>query len=1573
MKKSLIALLLSLVFLSGLCGESSPNGYQFQHDWQYYANFSPANSLDHLELQITNYGGYSFNNSSVQTNSDNFNLYINTSGYAIGMYYFKFRVGKLVNNIVENQGSYTHSSNLKNQPIVFNLPAQGKGTFTISFDFYNLEGAHCMTGYHTFEKINATYLTFENSNHDILYKIRSSDSLFRRPMLCVEGFDPVNAKGVLFYQSLITSIEDISSSAFCDVELYFLNFRDAMKDMRENAMVVLGAINYLGSLYQSETYKEGISVLGVSMGGVVSRYALAYAEEYQITHRCSQLITYDSPHSGAVLNTNLQDEIYDTYEDITSIEDAIESIETWSWALGIIPGLVVNLVTSDFNDSIDDYKEMFRPLLNTIEAPASKQLLRYNVNSEQYTDEINGSLDFRNFYSEINLEERLAYNPSIEVLNNDPNYPNNKPGYPFKQNAVKSIAISNGSITQSGDSLDEYDHICYLNIPSLLYSENIYIDEEEWETQPGSTLGLSYWAENADSLIHTYYDPVFVPLKSSLHLKTIGENNSPNNDNLVINNYADIIPIDINQVILTDHNEIASYLANHSFFDVVAFSSTPNLRHDSISYPVVQDAISQFNDPLNRAISTISGSIVNTDLTDVQIRAYIGQNLQQLNPEHCVLLPDGRWIVAYTLLQDTDIVIEFSKAGCIPTIKKFHIDYNESTCQANSFNNVSARIMNLNLQDIRVSSSDLGSFNSIGDALDYLITYFSTYPYNNEAIRIRVLPGTYSESVDLSPLAALGITNFTLEGVGETIINGDSYGVKLVTDIDSACSGAVYNIMNLKITGSVRGVTFKDSWDELSGDVQAPQLTLNINNCTIYDCGSSSYSGTGNPIFSAAAIHFEGAGSITNCHLYDNVMTTSSDTYSQYCQAGGLFVNNNTTSDTEIAYNIFTNNTGALSGGLVAKGKGNILIRNNEFCSNTYSWYCDIYNAYEANALSVYDASNIVINNNLFVDNIPSSIPYGAVIGLTTYVSQAASPIKFLNNTIVNSPQYSNNGLSAIKFRINAGVAVQDIQVKNNIISSTNNNGCTIDSGAGYSPVSINYNILHNTSLSGFSANLYNPDDPNSVYNSTAPRFNYQCDPQLAANYIPTWNTTTMSHCIDTGTGVNDSDGTPPDIGAFRATDHRYWQYRFRSGQNDRSDTYHWVSYPVVNSLTQGKTVARSFFHELLGTHENANNDVVADVLQEILWSDIEGQKVIRWNVSGWGPYVDTHNVVSPQGYKVKLLSVDNSGQTPTTVELHHSGFLTPDNTPFMIYGSASNGGQTYENWIGYFDTESVWPTDAFASIWNDITMIKAKDWCLYRDPNSSIGAIIGKMLPINCGDMVIVTTVNDHEFQWDTTIPTDPKKKEVPTAFEYVEKADYTPVYIDLSGVDMSDLKEIGLKLDGICKGAVVVTDSLEQICAYLDDGESLSSGLVELVFFYESKSQPMEMRSVAINDTQLSSSIIGDDSAYPVYNIKVTSADLSNTVVPVLSLEQNYPNPFNPTTSIRYSINEPGSVSLDIYNVKGQLVKTLYQGNAEIGSHTAIWNGLDNSGNACSSGVYFYRLRTPKTSLVRKMLMLK
>lgn len=92
----------------------------------------------------------------------------------------------------------------------------------------------------------------------------------------------------------------------------------------------------------------------------------------------------------------------------------------------------------------------------------------------------------------------------------------------------------------------------------------------------------------------------------------------------------------------------------------------------------------------------------------------------------------------------------------------------------------------------------------------------------------------------------------------------------------------------------------------------------------------------------------------------------------------------------------------------------------------------------------------------------------------------------------------------------------------------------------------------------------------------------------------------------------------------------------------------------------------------------------------------------------------------------------------------------------------------------------------------------------------------------------------------------------------------------------------------------------------------------------------------------------------------------------IPAITLT-NYPNPFNPTTIIKYSLDEPGAVSLEIYNIKGQLVKTLIQGNADKGTHSVVWDGIDHIGNPCSSGVYFYKLRTNSRTLVRKMLMLK
>jgi len=90
--------------------------------------------------------------------------------------------------------------------------------------------------------------------------------------------------------------------------------------------------------------------------------------------------------------------------------------------------------------------------------------------------------------------------------------------------------------------------------------------------------------------------------------------------------------------------------------------------------------------------------------------------------------------------------------------------------------------------------------------------------------------------------------------------------------------------------------------------------------------------------------------------------------------------------------------------------------------------------------------------------------------------------------------------------------------------------------------------------------------------------------------------------------------------------------------------------------------------------------------------------------------------------------------------------------------------------------------------------------------------------------------------------------------------------------------------------------------------------------------------------------------------------------------SLDQNYPNPFNPTTTIEFTLADRAQVSLRVYNVAGQLVRTLVDGFREPGiHHSARWNGTDDRGGQVSSGVYFYKLVTKDYTQTRKMVLLK
>ncbi|UCE07262.1 MAG: DUF5123 domain-containing protein [bacterium] len=119
------------------------------------------------------------------------------------------------------------------------------------------------------------------------------------------------------------------------------------------------------------------------------------------------------------------------------------------------------------------------------------------------------------------------------------------------------------------------------------------------------------------------------------------------------------------------------------------------------------------------------------------------------------------------------------------------------------------------------------------------------------------------------------------------------------------------------------------------------------------------------------------------------------------------------------------------------------------------------------------------------------------------------------------------------------------------------------------------------------------------------------------------------------------------------------------------------------------------------------------------------------------------------------------------------------------------------------------------------------------------------------------------------------------------------------------------------------------------------------------------------------------GIDCGNPLTNwshiIQTEVEEKSGTVTPTtFSLEQNFPNPFNQTTTISYSVAKPGVLSLDIYNIKGQKIRMLFNENKASGSYSVVWDSYDDYGKSVSSGVYFYRLTSGEIVKIKKMLLL-
>jgi hypothetical protein len=90
--------------------------------------------------------------------------------------------------------------------------------------------------------------------------------------------------------------------------------------------------------------------------------------------------------------------------------------------------------------------------------------------------------------------------------------------------------------------------------------------------------------------------------------------------------------------------------------------------------------------------------------------------------------------------------------------------------------------------------------------------------------------------------------------------------------------------------------------------------------------------------------------------------------------------------------------------------------------------------------------------------------------------------------------------------------------------------------------------------------------------------------------------------------------------------------------------------------------------------------------------------------------------------------------------------------------------------------------------------------------------------------------------------------------------------------------------------------------------------------------------------------------------------------------ALENNFPNPFNPSTTIPIAVPQSGGITLKVYNLLGEEVRTLFEGPVETGRHWFTWDGRNNAGAQVASGVYLAKFTADAhVALVRKMILMK
>ena len=126
--------------------------------------------------------------------------------------------------------------------------------------------------------------------------------------------------------------------------------------------------------------------------------------------------------------------------------------------------------------------------------------------------------------------------------------------------------------------------------------------------------------------------------------------------------------------------------------------------------------------------------------------------------------------------------------------------------------------------------------------------------------------------------------------------------------------------------------------------------------------------------------------------------------------------------------------------------------------------------------------------------------------------------------------------------------------------------------------------------------------------------------------------------------------------------------------------------------------------------------------------------------------------------------------------------------------------------------------------------------------------------------------------------------------------------------------------------------------------------------------------------NYTYYVTAVYGNYESEPSNEVTLEHTEVDLNIIPLITyLKGNYPNPFNPETRISFALSSASRTVIQIFNIKGEKVRTLMNEQLDAGHHSVIWNGTDDSGRNVASGIYFYKFKTDKFNKTKKMLLLK